>query len=203
MRLFGRSPPLQAALRTSCPLAATWPRRLSTQQPPPPNVHHDIGGLQALLADSIPAEAPIAPWEVECHALTATLSGDSRLFSTDMLRRQIEAMPLEMQENWGYYEKWSFATALLLREGGHIDASELESELFADDADAKICAAKDAHQRLEAVAASPAGLGRLCGTPRQDEPPSLLRCTWRSKTENRSKSALFKGTSPAFSGNHR
>ena len=96
------------------------------------NINHDVGGAAELLNAPLPDEKPMLPWELECHALFAILSSDG-VIKTDMLRRSVESLPLHAHEQWSYYEKWSAAIASLLREAGHIEPGELETDLVADD----------------------------------------------------------------------
>ena len=93
--------------------------------------HHDLGGLHALLDAPIPGDEPMHAWELEAHALYASLAKNG-LFSTDETRRTIEAFATESYAEWGYYEKFSAASALLLRENGHIAAGELEAEIYGE-----------------------------------------------------------------------
>lgn len=90
---------------------------------------HDLGGDQALLDTLPPKDAPLKPWELDTHALFATLA-KKNFFSTDEARRAIEAMPEESYAAFSYYEKFAAAAANLMRENGHIEPGELECEVF-------------------------------------------------------------------------
>ena len=126
--MFVRVAPRCPAAR--CPVAG--PRRVlraaSTAVVRP---QHDLGGKSSLLETSIPADVPLQAWEVEAHALYACLAKNG-LFSTDETRRTIEAFAAEAYSDWGYYEKFSAASALLLREKGHLGAGELEAEIYGE-----------------------------------------------------------------------
>ena len=101
------------------------------------------GNLELMHAP-LPADKPLAAWEIECHALFACLSKAGRL-TTDELRRAVEALPRQAHESWGYYEKWSAALAHLLVERGLVAAGELEAECFGDDTppSGAVCRLKD------------------------------------------------------------
>ena len=93
--------------------------------------HHDLGGLPSLLDEPVPADEPLHAWEVEVHAMYACLAKNG-LFSTDETRRTIENFSAADYNRWSYYEKFSAASASLLREGGYIKPGELESELYGE-----------------------------------------------------------------------
>lgn len=93
--------------------------------------HHDLGGIDSLLNAPVPADVPLHAWELEAHALYATLAKNG-CFSTDETRRAIEAFDPGAYDSWGYYEKFSAASALLLCEKGLIEPGELEAEVFGE-----------------------------------------------------------------------
>ena len=103
-------------------------RRLSTQKARP---QHDIGGQYSLLNAPIPADEPLHSWELEAHALYASLA-KAGCFTTDEARRTIEAFDSVAYSSWGYYEKFSACNAILLRENGFIQPGELETEIFGE-----------------------------------------------------------------------
>lgn len=82
----------------------------------------------------IPADEPLHLWELEAHALYACLAKNG-CFSTDEIRRTIEAYDPTAYEEWGYYEKFTAASALLLREKGLLKPGELEREVYGEFAD--------------------------------------------------------------------
>lgn len=93
--------------------------------------HHDLGGADDLLDAPVPEDVPLHAWELEAHALYATLAKNG-CFSTDETRRAIEAFDPGAYESWGYYEKFTAASALLLREKGLLAAGELEAEVYGE-----------------------------------------------------------------------
>ena len=125
--MFVRVAPRCPAAR--CPVAG--PRRVLRVATAVVRPQHDLGGKSSLLETSIPADVPLQAWEVEAHALYACLAKNG-LFSTDETRRTIEAFAAKAYSDWGYYEKFSAASALLLREKGHLGAGELEAEIYGE-----------------------------------------------------------------------
>ena len=123
--------------------------------------HHDLAGREDLLEMPIPQDEPLHSWELEAHALYACLAKKG-CFSTDEIRRTIEAYDPAAYETWGYYEKFSAATALLLKEKGLLEPGELEREIYGD------------------VAASPQGSPPFapgdCVVVRRED---VVRTTWR------------------------
>ena len=93
LRLIGRAP-LRATQRV------TAQRRQFSTGP-----HHDLGGAAHLLEAPVPDDEPLHAWELEAHALYATLAKNG-CFSTDETRRAIEAFAPGAYEKWGYYEKF-------------------------------------------------------------------------------------------------
>ena len=93
---------------------------------------HDLGGAPELLESPLPADKPLLPWELDCHALFACLASDGH-FTTDEFRRAIEALPAHAHEEWGYYERWSAGVAALLRERGKLAPGELEDAVYGDE----------------------------------------------------------------------
>ena len=105
-------------------------RRLCTGARAPVG-HHDLGGMAGLMNAPVPPDEPLAAWELEAHALYACLAKNG-VFSTDEARRTIEAFPAKAYSDWGYYEKFSAASSLLLREKGRIAPGELEECLYGE-----------------------------------------------------------------------
>ncbi|CAB9513024.1 Nitrile hydratase subunit alpha [Seminavis robusta] len=92
---------------------------------------HDVGGLQALMGETIDLSDPtLTDWEQETHALLIVLIQNG-YFVTDELRRHIESMSAPHYIARSYYCKWSTAMALGLIERGVISYSELDDELLA------------------------------------------------------------------------
>ena len=94
---------------------------------------HDLGGAATLLDAEVPPDEPLHAWELEAHALYASLAKAGQ-FTTDEARRTIESFSQSQYENWGYYEKFSAASAQLLRENGTFAPGELEAEIYGEHA---------------------------------------------------------------------
>ena len=92
---------------------------------------HDLGGLSSLLEAPVPADDPLHVWELEAHALYASLAKNGH-FSTDEARRTIESFTPHAYAQWGYYEKFSAAAANLLHEKRLIKPGELEAEVYGE-----------------------------------------------------------------------
>ena len=89
-------------------------------------MQHDVGGLDA--GGICIADAPLAHWEFQTHALLVCLAR-KRLLTTDELRRGVEGLEPTAYATWSYYEKWSAAIAALLLERGVVTEQELYDEL--------------------------------------------------------------------------
>ena len=90
---------------------------------------HDIGGNISSYAPINTSDATLQDWEINCHALFASLAME-KIVSTDELRRAIESLTFAQYEKWGYYEKWSAGMTMLLLERGVVTRDELDGALF-------------------------------------------------------------------------
>jgi hypothetical protein len=86
---------------------------------------HDRGGW--------PTDAPIdrmehdlADWEMLVDAVVGALGG-REVMNVDELRRGIEAMPPDLYESAGYYERWLYSVETNLVEKGVLDVGELDA----------------------------------------------------------------------------
>lgn len=67
---------------------------------------HDVASGASALPAFQREDRVYAVWEVRMHALVVLLVTKKHL-SVDELRRGIEALPAELQNNLSYYEKWA------------------------------------------------------------------------------------------------
>lgn len=77
----------------------------------------DVGGASELMGAPLNLEEKrLARWEVETHALLASLLANSKM-KVDELRSGIELLDPNRYDSWSYYDKWaaSIATAALAR----------------------------------------------------------------------------------------
>lgn len=96
---------------------------------------HDYGGVDVNETVVIHDHTVLSQWEKSVHALLVILSSNS-LITTDELRRGVESLNEASYSEWGYYDKWSAAMAVILLERQVISQNELDEELFKDDEEA-------------------------------------------------------------------
>jgi len=86
--------------------------------------HHDMGGLPS--GPVVPSEHDYALWQKRVDALMKLLSPPSNdLLSTDVLRRNIEALGPDAYDAMSYYERWMAGMCNALLQRGVITADEL------------------------------------------------------------------------------
>jgi hypothetical protein len=86
--------------------------------------HHDMGGLPA--GPVQPNEHDYALWEKRIDAMKQLLSRpQTKLVSTDEMRRNIEALGPEAYDRMSYYERWMSAVCNTLIQRGVLSSDEL------------------------------------------------------------------------------
>ena len=86
--------------------------------------HHDMGGLPA--GPVQPSEHDYALWEKRIDAMKQLLSRpQTRLVSTDEMRRNIEALGPDAYDRMSYYERWMSSICNTLIQRGVITIDEL------------------------------------------------------------------------------
>ena len=83
---------------------------------------HDVGGRVAPAVEK--DEHPHALWEYRVDAMMVLLVA-RKLFSTDELRRNVEALGRTAYESMGYYERWCASIAATMIERGIVTSDEL------------------------------------------------------------------------------
>ena len=73
-------------------------------------------------------EHPHADWELRVHALHQVL-GRKGLRLTDVLRRAIESLELDVYESLSYYERWTAALEILVVEKGTLSTQEIDQKM--------------------------------------------------------------------------
>ena len=95
----------------------------------PGRAHHDLGGVSTFACEAIdkaPHELTDFDRNVDALRQVLTMRG---LLTTDELRRGIEALPPELYDRAGYYDKWIYSIARSMLEKGIFTEAELLVEL--------------------------------------------------------------------------
>jgi hypothetical protein len=98
--------------------------------PPLARSHHDMGGQPAGAVER--AEHDYDDWERRVDALMVLCSGitgKKRIMTVDELRKNIEALPPEVYDRLGYYEKWITSITQTLVQRGVITTEELTGRM--------------------------------------------------------------------------
>ncbi len=99
--------------------------------PPSARAHHDMGGVSKYMCEAIDLEPhSLTEFDQEVDALRQVLAA-AQLFTTDEMRRGVEALPGEVYDRLAYYERWLCSMAWTLIRKDVITEAELQAAMEA------------------------------------------------------------------------